>query len=59
MATRLTELFFEAVASGKPCMLWGEDDTMHIRPKEEIDIEFLNPLHNRGLADFWRGLGIR
>lgn len=59
MATRLTELFFEAAASGKPCMLWGEDDTMHIRPKEEIDIEFLNPLHNRGLAEFWRGLRIR
>ena len=59
MATRLTELFFEAVASGKPCMLWGEDDTMHIRPKEEIDIEFLNPLHNKGLAELWRGLRIR
>ena len=28
MVTGSTELFFEAVASGKPCMLWGEDDTM-------------------------------
>ena len=59
LATRLTELFFEAVASGKPCMLWGEDDTMHIRPKEEIDIEFLNPLHNKRLSELWRGLRIR
>ena len=60
-ATRLTEFFFEAVASGKPCVLWGEDDTMQIRPKEEIDIEFLNPLHNKRLAELWiwRGLRIR
>ncbi len=40
-------------------MLWGEDDTMQIRPKEEIDIEFLNPLYNKGLAELWRGLRIR
>jgi hypothetical protein len=53
IATELTSGFFEAIALGEKCMLWGEDDTMQIRPKDEIDIEFLNPLYQSRLARIW------
>jgi hypothetical protein len=53
IVTELASGFFEAIALGEKCMLWGEDDTMQIRPKDEIDIEFLNPLYQSRLARIW------
>ena len=50
----LIQRFFEAVATGRPCTLWGEDDTMQIRSREEIDPEFCNPLYNSRVASIWR-----
>ena len=52
-ALQLAREFFAAVASGAPCTLWGEDDTMLVRPKDRIDAEFRNPLFSRTLAGLW------
>ena len=49
----LTREFFGAVAENDECALWGEDDTLRIRSRERIDIEFRNPLYNRRLAEMW------
>ena len=46
--------FFAAVAHGAPCSLWGEDDTLQIRPLVRIDVEFRNPLYNSRLANLWK-----
>ena len=53
LALHLAREFFAAVASGAPCTLWGEDDTMLVRPKDRIDAEFRNPLFSRTLAGLW------
>ena len=50
----LAQEFFAAVAAGMPCSLWGEDDTLRTALRERIDIEYLNPLYNRRIADLWR-----
>ncbi len=53
-ALELARLFFTAVADGRPCTLWGEDDTCQLRHREEIDVEFRNPLYNSALANRWK-----
>ena len=50
----LTRLFFDAVATGRPCAVWGEDDVRQVKPKEEIDSEFLNPLYNQEILKLWK-----
>lgn len=49
----LAREFFSAVAKSGECALWGEDDTLRIRSREHIDIEFRNPLYSRRLAEMW------
>ena len=53
-ALELVREFFSAVDSGKPCTIWGEDDTMRIRPPESVDVEFRNPLYNAKIAAEWQ-----
>ncbi len=53
-ALQLARLYFAAVAEGRPCALWGEDDTHQVRRMEDIDVEFRNPLYNPSLAERWR-----
>lgn len=52
-ALDLARLFFAAVEDGKPSALWGEDDIRQVRPYEQIDEEFRNPLYNRRIAVRW------
>ena len=56
-ALALSREFFEAVAHGAPCSLWGEDDTRQIKPCDRIDVEFRNPLYNSRIAALWRRQG--
>jgi len=43
-----------AVLSGGESWIWGEDETMRIREKDEIDVEYRNPLYTGRLADLWQ-----
>ena len=52
-ALNLVREFFSAVDVGKPCTIWGEDDTMRIRPLESVDVEFRNPLYTAKIAAEW------
>ena len=52
-ALDLARSFFAAVAEGRPSSLWGEDDIRQVRPYEQIDEEFRNPLYNRRIAVRW------
>ena len=46
--------FFAVVSRGKPCTLWGEDDTRRVCAVNQIDVEFRNPLYDPSLAALWR-----
>ena len=43
-----------AALSGGESWIWGEDDTMRIKPKDEIDVEHRNPLYTGRLSELWR-----
>lgn len=49
----LARAFFAAVAEGRPCAVWGEDDTLLVRPFEAIDPEYRNPLWTEELRRLW------
>lgn len=51
---QMAQLFYTGVATGKPCGVWGEDDTLKIAVRERIDVEFRNPLFGKSLAELWR-----
>ena len=53
-ALELVRLFFDAEAENRPCAARGEDDVRRLLPKEQIDVEFRNPLYNFRLAGKWR-----
>ena len=50
----IARAFFAAVSHGKPCTLWGEDDTRRVCAVNQIDVEFRNPLYDQSLAALWR-----
>lgn len=43
-----------AVLAGTEPLAWGEDDTMLVRGKEDIEPESRNPLYTSRLAELWR-----
>ncbi len=54
-ALGLARAFFGAVASGAPCVYWGEDGTWRILERERIDPEYRSPLYTPALAELWQG----
>lgn len=55
-AVALARAWFAAIdADGGRCAVWGEDDTGRVRPADEIDAEFRNPLHSPEVLRLWRG----
>ncbi len=56
-ALELARLWFDAILSGKAVREYGEDDTRKIVPesgKENVEIEFRNPLFDAGIRELWR-----
>lgn len=54
-AVVLARAWFAAIdADGGRCAVWGEDDTGRVRPANEIDAEFRNPLHSHDVLRLWR-----
>ena len=54
LALSLAREFFEAIDAGLAPVAWGEDDTLVIRPREAIDIEFRNPLYGAKMPELWQ-----
>ena len=54
LALLLTREFFESIDAGLPPVAWGEDDTLVIRPREAIDIEFRNSLYGAKMPELWQ-----
>lgn len=53
-AIALAREWFAAIdTDGGHCFVWGEDDTKSVRPKDEIDVEFRNPLHSHKVLQCW------
>lgn len=54
-AIALARAWFSAIdADGGRCAVWGLDDAGRVRPKDEIDKEFRNPLHSHEVLRLWR-----
>lgn len=51
----LAREWFAAIdTDGGQCFVWGEDDIKCVRSKDEIDVEFRNPLHSYKVLKFWQ-----
>lgn len=50
----LVREFFVAVAGGVEPVCWGEDDTMQIMEKDDISLEFRNPIYNDAMRRLWQ-----
>ena len=54
LALSLVREFFSAVDAGLLPVAWGEDDTLVVRPREAIDVEFRNPLYSAKMTELWQ-----
>ena len=43
-----------AALAGGESWIWGEDDTLLVKEKDEIEVEVRNPLYTRRLAELWQ-----
>ena len=42
------------VLAGEESLIWGEDDTMLVRERDDIEPESRNPLYTRRLSELWQ-----
>ena len=43
-----------AVLAGGESWIWGEDDTMCVKERDDIEPESRNPLYTRRLSELWQ-----
>ena len=46
--------WIRAVMAGGESWIWGEDDTMRIKDRDDIEVESRNPLYTRRLSEMWQ-----
>ena len=48
--------WIRAVMAGGESWIWGEDDTMRVKDRGDIEVESRNPLYTRRLSEMWQEL---
>ena len=53
-ARAIAREWLRAVLAGGESWIWGEDDTLLVKGRDEIETESRNPLYTRRLAELWQ-----
>ena len=54
-ARAIAREWLKAVLAGGESWIWGEDDTMLVKERDDIEPESRNPLYTRRLSELWQG----
>ena len=53
-ARAIAREWLSAVLAGGESWIWGEDDTLLVKERDDIDVEVRNPLYTRRLTELWQ-----